>query len=130
MACCIVLREQGSAERGEQCRVRVYREQAQLLMSSALAASDPDLATQFTAKAIELLQRAMTAEGSRGIDLDQAAESHRSPKLKLLSERKVRFTRPSTKSAVVMAPWSPITRGATARRWTGYYVRSRRAASG
>jgi len=51
---------------------RYYREQAQLLMSWALAASDPDHATQLAARAMELLQRSMTAEGARGLDLDQA----------------------------------------------------------
>ena len=51
---------------------RYYREQAQLLMSWALAASDPDHATQLAARAMELLQRSMTAEGSQGLDLDQA----------------------------------------------------------
>jgi len=47
-----------------------YREQAQLLISWALAASDPDHVTQLTARAIELLQRSMNAEG--GVALDQA----------------------------------------------------------
>jgi len=41
-------------------------------MMWALAARDSDQATQLTARAIDLLQRSMTADGSRGIDLDQA----------------------------------------------------------
>jgi len=41
-------------------------------MSWALAASDPDHATQLAARAIEFLQKSATSEGSRGIDLDQA----------------------------------------------------------
>jgi hypothetical protein len=45
-----------------------YREQAQLLLTWAIAASDPHHATQLTARAIDLLNKSMTADGSRGID--------------------------------------------------------------
>jgi hypothetical protein len=51
---------------------RYYREQAQLLLGWALAARDPDHATQLTARAMELLGRSLSAEGSHGTDLNQA----------------------------------------------------------
>jgi hypothetical protein len=51
---------------------RYFREQAQLLLGWALATSDPDHATQLTARAVELLSSSMEAEGARGVDLNQS----------------------------------------------------------
>jgi len=59
---------------------RYFREQAQLLLNWALRASDPDHASQLTARAIELLNRSMTAEG---VELDQAIAEFNNEQMRL-----------------------------------------------
>jgi len=64
---------------------RYYREQAQVLLSWALATSDPDYATRLTARAMESLAMANQASGGPGlsdlIEVFNDAEMRKSPQL-------------------------------------------------